>query len=114
VVSGAAGRMGRRLLELVQQDPETQLVGALESAGHPAVGQPAVSLCSDVPAGQTTDVRVASELPPSLAVDVVIDFSVPDQTVHLARRASDRGWAMVVGTTGLDAAQQQELQAVAS
>jgi 4-hydroxy-tetrahydrodipicolinate reductase len=109
VVSGAAGRMGRRLLELVQQDPETSLAAALESAAHPAIGQPVASLVSDVPAGQASDVRVGAELPAGLAADVIIDFSVPDQSARLAGLAAERGLAMVVGTTGFDTTQQREL-----
>lgn len=114
VVSGAAGRMGRRLLELVQQDPAATLVAALESASHPAVGQPVAALCSDVPADRQADVRVTSEVPSGATADVLIDFSVPEQTVHLAGLAAERGWGIVIGTTGLDAAQQAQVQAAAA
>lgn len=111
VVSGAAGRMGRRLLELVQQDPETTLVGALESPAHPALGKTVASLCNESSPAKGGDVRLASEPAPNLAADVVIDFSVPEQALRLATQAAERGWAMVVGTTGLTPAQQQQLEA---
>jgi 4-hydroxy-tetrahydrodipicolinate reductase len=114
VVSGAAGRMGRRLLELVQQDPAATLVGALESASHPSLGQPVAALCADVPEDKRADVRVTAAVPAGVGVDVLIDFSVPEQTARLAGVAAERGWAIVVGTTGLDAAQQQQLQAAAA
>jgi 4-hydroxy-tetrahydrodipicolinate reductase len=113
VVSGAAGRMGRRLLELVQLDPEASLVGALESASHPALGQDVARLTSDVPPDRQAAVRLEDSLPPSLAVDVIIDFSVPEQTVSLLSVAANRGCGIVVGTTGLDAAQQKQLLAAA-
>jgi 4-hydroxy-tetrahydrodipicolinate reductase len=114
VVSGAAGRMGRRLLELVQGDPATTLVAALEAASHPALGQPVAALAADVPAGKGSDVRVSGELPPGLAADVVIDFSVPEQSVKVAALCAERGWRVVVGTTGLDAAQKAQIDAAAS
>jgi 4-hydroxy-tetrahydrodipicolinate reductase len=114
VVSGAAGRMGRRLLELVQQDPAATLVAALESASHPAIGQPVAALCSDVPEERRADVRVTAEVPTGVAVDALIDFSVPEQTLRLVALAADRGWSIVVGTTGLDAAQQKQIQAAAA
>jgi 4-hydroxy-tetrahydrodipicolinate reductase len=114
VVSGAAGRMGRRLLELVQQDSETTLVAALEAAGHPAQGQTVASLCSESSPAKGGDVRVSADWPSAIAADVVIDFSVPEDTTALAERAAMRGVAVVVGTTGLDAPQKQRLQAVAS
>ena len=114
VVSGAAGRMGRRILELVQGDAETTLVAALEAESHPLVGQPVAALAADVPADKPSDVRVASAPDAGLAADVIIDFSVPEQSVKVAALAAERGWAVVVGTTGLDAAQKQRLAAAAS
>jgi 4-hydroxy-tetrahydrodipicolinate reductase len=102
--------MGRRLLELVQQDPETTLVAALESASHPAVGEPVSSLCSESSPAKGGDVRLSAAPPASLAADAIIDFSAPQQTVELASLAAARGWAMVVGTTGLDAAQQRKVE----
>jgi len=111
VVSGAAGRMGRRLLELVQQDPETTLVGAVESPAHPALGQTVASLCSESSPKKVGDIRLASEPAADLQADVVIDFSVPEQALRLADQAAQRGWAIVVGTTGLSAEQKQQLDA---
>ncbi|MFH0825091.1 MAG: 4-hydroxy-tetrahydrodipicolinate reductase, partial [Pseudomonadota bacterium] len=34
-VSGAAGRMGKRILALGRQHPEVEITGALEMPGHP-------------------------------------------------------------------------------
>jgi 4-hydroxy-tetrahydrodipicolinate reductase len=109
VVSGAAGRMGRRLLELVQLDTESSLAGALESPSHPLLGHTAGSLAGDVPAARLSETKLTAEIPPGLAADVIIDFSAPEQTVALARTAAERGWAIVVGTTGLNDAQKQQL-----
>src|SRR5688500_10871804 len=114
VVSGAAGRMGRRLLELVQQDAKTTVVGALESASHADLGQTVAALCGDAAARKGAEVRLLSDPPAALQADVVIDFSVPEQTVRMADLCAARGWAIVVGTTGLAEAQQQHLQQVAS
>jgi 4-hydroxy-tetrahydrodipicolinate reductase len=114
VVSGAAGRMGRRLLELVQQDPETTLVGALEAPAHPALGQTVASLGGESVSDKGGDVRLAAELPPDLTADVIIDFSAPMQTIRLAQEAARRACAIVVGTTGLDAAQQGQLAEASS
>jgi 4-hydroxy-tetrahydrodipicolinate reductase len=114
VISGAAGRMGRRLLDLLQHDPDATLVAALEAAGHPALGETVASLCGGSPAGTGAGVRLAAEPAAGLAADVVIDFSTPGQAVRLSRLAAERGWAMVVGTTGLDAVAQQALEEASS
>jgi len=41
VIAGAAGRMGSRLVTLLQEDKELRLVAALEAPGHPALLQDA-------------------------------------------------------------------------
>src|SRR2546427_8371000 len=38
VVTGAGGRMGTRLVTLIKESPNLELVGAVEGKGHPAVG----------------------------------------------------------------------------
>ena len=38
VVSGAAGRMGRALVQLIRETDDLELVGALEAPGHPCLG----------------------------------------------------------------------------
>ena len=41
IVCGAAGRMGMRLVSLIEADSEMHLAGAVEAPGHPAVGSDA-------------------------------------------------------------------------
>ena len=41
VVAGAAGRMGKRLVALLHESPEFEVVGAFERSGHPQLGQDA-------------------------------------------------------------------------
>jgi 4-hydroxy-tetrahydrodipicolinate reductase len=38
-ISGAAGRMGRRLLALSFADPDVEIVQAIEYAAHPLMGK---------------------------------------------------------------------------
>jgi 4-hydroxy-tetrahydrodipicolinate reductase len=38
-IAGAAGRMGRTLIEAVLGDAELELAAALERPGHPALGR---------------------------------------------------------------------------
>jgi len=40
-VSGAAGRMGKRILALAHEHPEIEVVGAVEAPSHPAIGNDA-------------------------------------------------------------------------
>ncbi|WP_313514035.1 4-hydroxy-tetrahydrodipicolinate reductase [Pseudomonas sp.] len=110
-VMGAAGRMGKILIEAVQQTagaagltaavdrPDSTLVGA--DAGELAgIGRIGVPLSGDLS-------RVIDEF------DVLIDFTHPSVTLknlEICRRA---GKAMVIGTTGLSQEEKQQLAAAA-
>ena len=85
-VTGAAGRMGKRLVSLVNESSRLQLAGATETQGHPALGKDAgdVAGCGHLGVSLTDD--LAQALPQS---DVVIDFTAPAATLrHLAQAAN--------------------------
>jgi hypothetical protein len=48
-ISGAAGRMGRRLMSLAEADAEVELVQAIEYAAHPLMGKVLIALCICLP-----------------------------------------------------------------
>jgi 4-hydroxy-tetrahydrodipicolinate reductase len=97
VVNGAAGRMGRRLIVLAGESQDLQVVGAMEHAGHPLLGQDAGVVAGVAPIG----IRIATEPPASL--DVLIDFSAPPGTRTALAACLARGAALAIGTTGLSA-----------
>ncbi len=104
-VSGAAGRMGRRTIELAMADPEVRVVAAVESRGHPWVGKH----LADVARVAGSEVCVGDRLSPEDRVQVIVDFSTPEGAVERARDAANLGAALVTGTTGLSAEQLDEL-----
>jgi len=100
-IHGAAGRMGRQLLQAVVENPLANLTDAFEEAGRPAVGQD-TSLLSG---GEITGVKVVDHVNPSAqAFDVVVDFTAPVATVALLDKLAGSSKAVVIGTTGLDEA----------
>lgn len=106
IVTGAPGRMGRRLIALMQDDPELQLVGAVTHAAHPALGRDA----GDIAGVGSLSVPLAHDLSGSLSqADVVIDFSVATATIDYLRQVTTASKAMVIGTTGFTASQRQEI-----
>ena len=106
-IHGAAGRMGQRVTALAQADPRFQIVAALESANHPALGQDAGLLAGvgpiDVPLGVVGESDA----------DVVIDFSVPDAAIAVVAHCLESSRPVVGATTGLDDEQQQFLRKAA-
>lgn len=110
VVTGAGGRMGARLVSLIKESSELQLVGAVERKGHPAIGADAgdVAGCGRAGVVVTDNLAALAE-----RADALIEFTAPDVTLmHLAIMAASRK-AMVVGTTGFSAAQLVELRKLA-
>ena len=73
-VTGAAGRMGKRLVSLVHESSRLQLAGATEAKGHPALGRDA----GDIAGCGTLGIALTDDLAQALTVsDVVIDFTAP-------------------------------------
>lgn len=109
-VNGAAGRMGRTLIEAVAQNPETTLSAAIERPDSTLLGADAGELAGLGRNG----VRVVGSLEEVIdAFDVLIDFSAPAASVINARLCAASGRALVVGTTGFDAAQLEAVHAAA-
>ncbi len=103
-IAGAGGRMGRALLEASAAHASIRLGAALEQAGNASVGRDASTLASGVPPGVT----IADSLDAVLEdFDVLIDFTRPEASVAHARWCAAHGRRLVIGTTGLDADQQQ-------
>ncbi len=100
VILGAAGRMGRTLVRLVQEAPDLTLAAALERPGSIAVGTDAGLLAGAGHLG----VPVTDDLDAALAkADGVIDFTAPAASVALSRETARRGLVHVIGTTGCSA-----------
>lgn len=91
VVCGASGRMGARILQLAESDRAITIVGAVESATHPSLG--------DTVAG----VRIQDDLGAVVdTADVVVDFTTPSASLEHADLAARSGKALVIGTTGFE------------
>jgi len=106
-VSGAAGRMGRTLVRLIHESEDLKLVGAVEAAGHPCLGNDAGVLAGVGEAG----VRLSSAMPEKL--DVLIDFSLPEGSIRQIEACAGAGTPCVIGTTGFSPAQRERIAAAA-
>jgi 4-hydroxy-tetrahydrodipicolinate reductase len=106
VVVGAAGRMGRMLVQAIPDTLGVCLAGALEDPNSPAIGRDS----GEVARGEANGVVISADPAAVLPVaDVVIDFSFPAATVALAAVTAKARVAHVIGTTGLS---QSDLEAI--
>lgn len=105
-VTGAAGRMGRTLIEAVQQAEGLSLGAAIERPGSSLLGADAGEL---VGAG-ANGVRLVDDLSKVISqFDVLIDFTSPESTLRNVAVCREHGKRMVIGTTGLDDGQKAQL-----
>jgi 4-hydroxy-tetrahydrodipicolinate reductase len=100
-VHGAAGRMGQRVIAVASKDSRYEIVAALESATHPALGQDAGLLAGVGQLGVPLSVVGESD------ADVVIDFSVPDAAIAAVTHCLEFRKPMVIATTGFDSPQDE-------
>jgi 4-hydroxy-tetrahydrodipicolinate reductase len=110
-VSGAAGRMGKRILTLSHEHPDIEITGALEAAGHPDLGRDA----GENAGIGTLKVPISDNVREVLKnADVLIDFSSPDASMANVKAASETGKAIVVGTTGFSDDQREVISKAGS
>ena len=106
-VTGACGRMGRRIVALAQGTDDLRIIAALEGKDHPQRGADIGPIAGIGALGVTVEHELAD------TPDVLVDFSVPDSTVRWAKSCAADGAAMVVGTTGFNGRQRDVIKQAA-
>ncbi|MGI9289440.1 MAG: 4-hydroxy-tetrahydrodipicolinate reductase, partial [Pseudomonadales bacterium] len=105
-VTGAAGRMGKTLIEAASLTDGLELTAAIERPDSTFIGFDAGELAA---LGKNGVLLVDNVEDVVQQFDVLIDFTAPQATLRNAAICSQAGKKMVVGTTGLDADQKQQL-----
>ena len=111
IIAGAAGRMGRRIGHMVNQQEGLTLAAGFERAESSEVGKDVGEL-----AGIGANGVIVADSFEAVAGqgDVVIDFTFHEATMALARKAAEHKKAMVIGTTGLSQDNLDELKELAA
>jgi len=96
-IAGAAGRMGRSLVELGQRAGDLRLVAAFEASGNPLLGQDVGAIAGIGPIG----IALASDATlTATPFDVLIDFTTVDASLAHLEACVRAGRRVVLGTTG--------------
>lgn len=109
-VCGAGGRMGRALIAAVHAADGATLTAAVERAESSLIGADAGELAGIGRLGVTLAGSLAEVID---QFDVVIDFTAPAATVAHLALCRAHGKAIVIGTTGLNDEQKQQVSAAA-
>jgi len=110
IVTGAAGRMGRRIMEILIETEGADVTGATEKAGHDAVGMDVGDFLGLGKKGSVIAGDLAKVIKKG---DVVIDFTFPEVSIAHAGAAAKAGKAIVIGSTGFSEAQVKEIKKLA-
>jgi 4-hydroxy-tetrahydrodipicolinate reductase len=109
-VVGCGGRMGRLLVAEAQAAEGCRVVAGSEAPGSPLIGRDVGELAGI----GALSVKVMGDAAAVFeAAEVVLDLTVPAASVAHAKLAAERGRALVLGTTGLDAGQAESVRAAA-
>jgi 4-hydroxy-tetrahydrodipicolinate reductase len=106
-VTGAAGRMGRNLIQACYENANCQLGAAIEHESSPFVG---------LDAGEMTGVgflnkKLVSQLDEVADdFDTLIDFTRPDVTLQNLATCVANGKNIIIGTTGFSDAEKQQIE----
>ena len=107
IVTGAAGRMGSRIINVLSTSEGIRLSGAVERKGHALVGQDA-SGPAGIPSGGVLNV-ITNDLAAALkAGDVLIDFTMPEASLEHLKVCAEHGKGIVIGSTGFTKEQLAE------
>lgn len=108
-VTGAAGRMGKAIINAMQAAPQTSLAGALEREGSPFTGKDA----GEVAGREKLGVKITSSMDKAFKdADVIIDFTMPEASLEFLKYAVKRKQAVVLGTTGFSHHQREEIKEI--
>jgi 4-hydroxy-tetrahydrodipicolinate reductase len=111
-VAGVAGRMGGHIVRAIGRQAEAGLAGGFEAPGHPAIGKRVAEVCGEPQAGE---LLVSAGPGAALAqAEVLIDFTAPAVSLAHLELCARLGKAAVIGTTGLDNDQKQDVAALAA
>jgi 4-hydroxy-tetrahydrodipicolinate reductase len=109
-ITGAAGRMGKTLIEAIDLAEGLSLTAAIEHPESSLLGADSGELSGQGKNG----IAVVSALADVIGdIDVLIDFSVPAATMANLELCSERKVAIVIGTTGFTPQQENEIERTA-
>ena len=103
-ITGVAGRMGKTLVQAVQEADGVSLGAANEHGKSPALGADAGMIAGLA----ANNIIITEQLDPA-KFDVLIDFTRPDATLANLTLCRQQGKKMVIGTTGFDDAGKQAI-----
>lgn len=109
-IHGAAGRMGRAVIQTALGTDGVKLVAAIDRKDNEELGEDVARVVGQAPIGVTVGYVIDPATEP---FEVLIDFTQPEATLAALELCRANKKAMVIGTTGFTPAQRQAIEAAA-
>lgn len=109
-IHGAAGRMGRAVIQTALATPGAKLVAAIDRKDNAELGEDVAEVVGQAPIGVSVGYVVDPAAEP---FEVLIDFTQPEATLSALELCRTHKKAMVIGTTGFTPAQRAKIEAAA-
>jgi len=107
IVSGAAGRMGRRIISLAIDGGFFNITAAIEKANHRDLGKDAGVVAGKEPINVSIDTIYPQD------AECMVDFSTPEAAGSCIDYCLKNHVALVLGTTGLSGTQLEKIRSAA-
>ncbi|OPY84036.1 MAG: 4-hydroxy-tetrahydrodipicolinate reductase [Syntrophus sp. PtaU1.Bin208] len=110
IVTGAGGRMGGRIISLMEADEGIHLAAAVERGDHPVVGRDVGEILGLGKKGIVVENDFSACIPKG---DVTIDFTSHSASVQNLKIAAQHRRPMVIGSTGFSPEELEEIRGLA-
>jgi 4-hydroxy-tetrahydrodipicolinate reductase len=110
IVTGAGGRMGARIIQLIRESSDLDLVGAVEKKGHPVVGKDVGEVLGLGKIGLIISDNLTSLMDSG---EVIIDFTFHSASMEHLRQAAPKNKPTVIGSTGFTSQEMEEIRGLA-
>ena len=108
-IHGAAGKMGRALIQAVQAHADLRLSAAIDRSDAPELGKDAGLLVG----GKASGIVISGALD-AASFDVLLDFTRPDGALVALESCVKHRRAMIIGTTGFSPEQKERIEQAAA
>lgn len=108
-VAGVAGKMGRRIADLILSHDKVKLAGAFEASGNSTISLDAGVMLGAKPCGVIISDNISDAMK---TADVLIDFTTISSTLQNVRYCSFHNKEVVIGTTGFSSDQIAEIKSL--
>jgi len=100
-INGVCGKMGVRLVGLINRESDLKITAAIERAKHPFLGKDIEQISGiDTKSGILVTDKITGK-----QCDIIIDFSLPEGTLKCLEFCKEYKIALIIGTTGFSNSQ---------